>query len=294
MTDTYCGKNCEECASKEALNCPGCKSGPGSAWSGDCEIAKCRKDKGHETCETCSYNTGCYTLRKKDGMPEARLQKRAAEAERKEQTARSAAFFGKWLWILFLMAVSGAIAGLIGAETVAVWFPALLLPGQILETAYNLAYGLILLKLAVENDRYRTAGICCLIGAGIAAIVAVISGGGEVPGWTLVFTLPATVVSFVGEYHEYMGHSEALRDADPAQSEQWRKLWKWYIGSFAALVGSIIVILIVPILGVLVVLAAAIAVLAISIMKLVYLYRAAKLFREYGPPAGDANAQQGA
>lgn len=49
MTDTYCGKNCEECASKEALNCPGCKSGPGSAWSGDCEIAKCRKDKGHET-----------------------------------------------------------------------------------------------------------------------------------------------------------------------------------------------------------------------------------------------------
>ena len=52
MAETYCGKSCAECTKKEELNCMGCKTGPGRPFGGDCELAKCVRDKGHETCET--------------------------------------------------------------------------------------------------------------------------------------------------------------------------------------------------------------------------------------------------
>ena len=50
MAETYCGKSCEECTKKEQLDCSGCKTGPGRQFGGDCELAKCVRDKGHETC----------------------------------------------------------------------------------------------------------------------------------------------------------------------------------------------------------------------------------------------------
>ena len=83
----------------------------------------------------------------------------------------------------------------------------------------------------------------------------------------------------VGEYQEYMGHSELLWDVDVELSDKWHKLWKWYIGCFLALLASIVVILLSPILGLLVTLAAAIGILVVLIVKLVYLYRTAMLFR---------------
>ena len=39
MSETYCGKDCGSCPQREAMNCPGCKTGPGAAWPGECELA---------------------------------------------------------------------------------------------------------------------------------------------------------------------------------------------------------------------------------------------------------------
>ena len=47
MAETYCGKVCRECEQKEALSCPGCKLGPGKLYGGDCELAKCCREKGN-------------------------------------------------------------------------------------------------------------------------------------------------------------------------------------------------------------------------------------------------------
>ncbi|MBQ8400958.1 MAG: hypothetical protein IJX14_03420 [Clostridia bacterium] len=43
----YCGKDCVSCAVREAENCLGCRH---IADFGECEIASCCKDKGHESC----------------------------------------------------------------------------------------------------------------------------------------------------------------------------------------------------------------------------------------------------
>lgn len=276
MANTYCGKSCESCIQKEQKLCPGCHAGPGRSWSGDCEIAVCCRDKGHESCDTCTNNRYCGKRGRRDVMPDYRRREQEAEADRKEMLARQAPFMGKWLWILFWLVIPGAIAGLIGNETVVGWIPSLRIPGLVLNVLCSLAYGLILLQLSKEQEHYRTAGICCLVAAAANGISGFITGN-----LALLVTLPAAVVAIVGEYQEYMGHGESLSGFDRELSQKWYTLWKWYIGMFAATLGSIIVMLIAPVLGALISLAAMIGLVVVSILKLVYLYRTAKTFREY-------------
>lgn len=281
MAETYCGKVCGNCAKRDQMKCPGCKSGPGRQFGGDCELAQCVRNKGHETCSTCAFQGNCGKLRSRDNMPDYRLRKIEAEEQRKAAIAKRAPVLGKWLWIIFWLVIPSTIGSLMTNNTVAEFVPALYIPGQILNAVVSAAYGLILIKLASEEDRYRTAGICALVAGGVSVLIALMSGTAETPTWTLVFSIPAAIVAFVGEYNEYMAHSIVLTGVDNELSEKWESLWKWYIGMFGAMIGSILIMLIIPILGALVILAAAIGTIVVSILKLVYLYRTAKTFREY-------------
>ena len=281
MSETYCGKNCVECTQKETLNCPGCKAGPGRQFGGDCELAMCVRSKGHETCDSCTFKGNCGMLRGRERMPDYRIRKIEAEAMRKAAIAKRAPVLGKWLWFLFWFIVPSTVGGLMANETTTEIMPALFLPGQIINAICSLTYGAILLKLASEEDRYRTAGICALIGGAAAAIAAIVNGASDGATWILIFTLPASIVGLVGEYNEYMAHSAVLSGVDNALSEKWEVLWKWYIGLFLGMFGCILVMLIIPILGAIAILGCAIGIAVVSILKFVYLYRTAKIFREY-------------
>ena len=281
MAETYCGKTCAECEKKEQLNCSGCKAGPGRQFGGECELAKCVRDKGHETCDTCGFKGNCGTLRSRDHMPDYRIRKIEQEEMRKAAIAKRAPVLGKWLWIIFWLIIPSTIGSIMANETTAKILPGLYLPGQIINAVCSLTYGAILLKLGSEEDRYRTSGICALVAGGVSAIVALISGTGEEATWTLLFTLPAAVVAMVGEYNEYMAHSTVLSGVDNELSEKWEVLWKWYIGLIAGMFGCILVMLIIPILGAIALIGTAIGTVVVSILKLVYLYRTAKIFREY-------------
>ena len=78
-----------------------------------------------------------------------------------------------------------------------------------------------------------------------------------------------------------MEHSKVLSGVYNELSEKWEVLWKWYIGLFLGMFGCIIVMLIIPVLGAIAILGYAIGTIVVSILKLVYLYRTAKIFREY-------------
>ena len=281
MAETYCGKTCAQCAQKAALNCPGSKTGPGRSFGGDCELAKCVRNKSHETCDTCISRANCGTFRGRDSMPDHRLRRMEADEQRKAAIARRATVLGKWLWILFWLIVPSEIAGLMTNENVVRLIPALYYPGEILAALCHLAYGGILLRLAAEDDGYRSAGICSLIAGGVSILVALISGPGEAPAGSLLFTLPAAIVALVGEYKEFTAHSDVLADVDRELSEKWLLLWKWNIGLYGGLIGCMVVMLILPLLGALVMIASAIGLLVVGIMKLVYLYRTAQVFRAY-------------
>lgn len=281
MAETYCGKSCAECAQKEQLNCQGCKYGPGRRFGGDCELAKCVMEKGHETCDTCSFMGNCSIQRSCAVMPEKRIKRLEAEAARKAEMAKQAPLLGKWLWIMFWLIIPNSIASVLTNQTVVVYVPSLNFPGQIISAICSAAYGFFLLKLAPVENTYKKAGICVLVTAAASVLVALLTGAAGTPTWTLILTIPATIMAWIGEYHMFRANAAVLEGVDQELSEQWIKLWKWYIGFLLGMVGSIVIVLILPMIGVLALLAAAIGVLVVGIKKLVYLYRTAKIFREY-------------
>lgn len=276
MAATYCGKSCEDCPQKERELCPGCHPGPGRSWGGDCEIAVCCRDKGHASCDTCTNSRYCGKRSRRDTMIERRERKQAEEAERKTELARKAPILGKWLWILFWLWIPGAIVGVLTADVLVEAFPALAVPGEILSFCCNLVYGLILIRLTSECERYRLAGLLSIAAAAVGLLSAMLGGG----SWTLILTLPAAVAGLVAQYLEFMAHGDVLDPFDREGAEKWRGLWKWFIGVYIALIGSVILMLIFPILGLLVALAALIGMMVVSVLKLVYLYRTAKTFRD--------------
>ena len=201
------------------------------------------------------------------------------ESGTKDNKSEKAMFLGKWLWILFWLFIPGVIASIMVNENIAGLFPALLVPGQILQTVCQLIYGAILIKVSNWDSRYRISGII-VIAANILSIVLeyVFANNAEV---LLIMLIPLGIIGLVGEYYEYMAHSDVVEEFDGEIAAKWKKLWKWYIGSFGLMVLSIVLVFITAILGLLAMLVSAIAIIVVSILKLVYLYRTAKIFRDY-------------
>lgn len=283
MAEALCGKDCAVCADREELSCPGCQNGPGRRFQNKCEVAVCCHEKGHVLCNSCSFFPSCGRLRDRDRMPRTFLRQRMEEQERKERLANNAAFNARWLMLLFFMVIPDVVVSILTAEVITNWIPGLFWPGECLRILCLAACCVILFKLSKNCEDYRRAGICILIGGGVGTVVTMLFGGSDLPGWSLLLTLPAMVIRLYGEYKEYQAHAYILKDADQEMAEKWEKLWKWYWISYAAMFGSIVVMLIMPVVGLLVMLAAVIGVLVVGIMKIVYLYRSAVIFKEHIP-----------
>lgn len=272
MDCNVCGKTCEECTYREQLNCPGC-----AAVRGECEIAVCCRDKGHTECATCSYAGTCFKLRDKGLQPERRERRREQERKQREakaakdaELARQAPFFGKWIWYLFVISIANNVAGVLFGERMA-------RAEEIITLVFLFAYGAVLLKMAKEETRYRMAGLCAVVSGVINAVGTLTLG--ENTGWFLLFAVPAAVIGLYGEYQENHAHADAVEEFDHDLAVKWRKLWTWTALAMGATIFGILTLLIV--IGVFIAIAAAVAMIVVAIMKIVYLYRTAKLFREY-------------
>lgn len=191
--------------------------------------------------------------------------------------AHKSSVAGKWLWLLFWLFVPSAVANVLSMDSMATAAPAVYMIGQILSAVCGIAYGIILLQVVSLNDRYRTAGWCTIVGAVFYAFASIWSGA----TWTLVITIPAAIVGLVGEYNEFTGHAEILIGVDQELSEKWIKLWKWDVGLLIAMICCIVLVFISAVLGAVLLLVSTLGLAVVSIAKLVYLYRMAKVFREY-------------
>ena len=185
------------------------------------------------------------------------------------------------LWLV----VPGTIAGLMSDEALSAHWPDLASLGEILGILCSVVYGLLLLSLARVNGGYRAAGACTLFVVAAGVIVQVLGGSGDPHNVersiALILTFLSGVAALVGEYTECTSHAEVLEPVDLELSGKWRRLWKWYIGTYLGSVGSIVVVMIFGPLGLLVMLASIIGMMVVAILKLVYLWRTARTFREY-------------
>lgn len=184
----------------------------------------------------------------------------------------------KWMSILFWLIIISTAANLLTSENVTNAAPPLASAGQILNIAATAAYGAVLLKIASESMHYRNSAICRFITAAVSIAVIPISDDTE-----LFIAIPVVILSIVidmvGEYYEFMGHAEVLRGADRTLSYKWLTLWKWYIGTFLGMIGGTVLAVMIPLIGLIVVLASTVGTLVISIVKIVYIYKTAGVFR---------------
>ena len=198
----------------------------------------------------------------------------------KDYKAQKAEFLGKWLWVLFWLFIPGVIASFMVNENVISMFPALYFPGEILQLICQVAYGILLLKVSEYDTRYKISGCIIIIVTILGFVVNYVFYSND--DLYLVMLIPLGVAGLVGEYFEYIAHSGVLEEFDPVTSAKWKKLWIWYIGSFGVFLASMVAVFILsPIIGLLIMLVSAIAIIVVSILKLVYLYRTAKTFRDY-------------
>ena len=96
--------------------------------------------------------------------------------------------------------------------------------------------------------------------------------------WLQLWAIINYVISIIGNYHEYMGYSTILKHFYDKLSAKWENLCFVHLG---LLVGSVVCNVIsraIVFMGVVELLCYA-GVLVVSIIKLVYLYRTAKFFR---------------
>lgn len=287
MEQTFCGKDCEVCTWRETQNCGGCRNGPGGRNEA-CKIAACCREKGHETCGTCGFALNCQILREREEIPQRRQEEEAARADRRQWLAEHAPTLGKWFWLIFWLNVPGVLVSLMHTSIVVERFPALELPGLVLSTFCSLIYAFFLWQMRGLEPDYRAAACCTFVVQPLVLAANLLDhfiGKNEgMAEFILAAMIPLLIGEFYASYKAYHGHGKVLAGLDDALSEKWPKLWKWEVGLLAGLLGCIVLLLISPILALLAVLAIVVGLVVVGIVKLVYQYRTAQLFRHYTVP----------
>lgn len=277
MSETYCGKTCDCCAEKQQLKCPGCRMGPGRAFQGDCTISKCCVSRKLSSCTACTTASTCYNLRSSASAASVRLQRQKDETARQKRMYERSVMMGKSLLILFWLVIVSTVVGLFLNENAVEQNPALALPYTITRLGYSVAYALVLCKMNDVSECYEYAGISGFVAAALTLVASLLGAS----GWAVFLSLVTAIPSFICEYQEYMGHAEATEEMDPDMAKKWRTLWYWNLGCLCATIGGTLLTLIGLLIAALIVAVAAIGVLVVSIIKIIFLYRTAKAFREY-------------
>lgn len=288
MAETYCGKNCSECAEYQNSLCPGCRHGPGSWLGNDCDIAQCARDKGCATCLGCDSEKTCILCAGASVMPERRKQ-RAAAKEAGQALRRQHKNVGKWLWIYFWMFIPSLIAAFMSYNIFVRTLFALRLPGEILCILIGIVQCVLLFLLSKEEKNYGYAA-WAMVPVIVISVPDVIYHAGYFktsPSLThilAIMSLLAAASTAVMSYFECKANRNVLTDVDARLSEKWRKLWGQYRIAWILLFASGALVLIritaVKVLGGMVLVAANIGLIVVGIQRLIYLYKTAELFRE--------------
>ena len=276
---TYCGKDCLNCSYKEELNCSGCKQGPGRVIDGDCKLARCCRDKGHETCETCLNKRNCGMWLDKGSMARQRKEMLEEKAKDEEERTRVAQALAKWVSFLFWMVIPMELCSFLFNEKLLELFPALELPGMVCPILLRLVYAGLLLKMSAVWPEYKRASVYlfCLSGVNLIGIFLPALPN----GLDMLIAIPEAILGMVAMYYEYMAHAELIARYDLELSENWHKIWKWTWRALVGIFGGALFTAIAGIVGLIFMLVCVGFLVAASVLKYVYLYRMMKIFKEY-------------
>lgn len=190
-----------------------------------------------------------------------------------ETIEQRAELMGKWCSMLFWIVIAAEIAALLGDTML----------GNSLAVIFGVAYGAALLQLTPLSSAYRTAGICALGAALVVLVVGAIPISDEGSILYFLVAIPGSILSLVGDYHEFHAHAEMLKGVEDGFAGKWENLWKWNMRTILLTMGSGLLVVISPAAFAMVGFAAMIGMVVVHIAKIVYLYRMSKFFRNYEP-----------
>ena len=274
---TYCGKNCDVCTYREELSCTGCQSGPGRVISGDCKLAGCCREKGHETCETCELKRNCGKWLDKGNIPIQRMERRREEEEKQALIKRRAPFLGKWLTMLFRITIVSLVINFLTGDRVISLIPALRMPGLVGSYLCRFSVIYILFVMSKEHIFFRKAAILC----GTGVIIGMLSGFiPEEHLWLLlVAALVQIAIELMADYYEYKANAEVVLIVDGRISEQWDSFWNWMLYSSIGVAASLFLVFLLPPLGAILSLVSSVALIVARVKKIICIYRSAEVFR---------------
>ena len=277
MSDTYCGKDCNECSYREKLNCDGCKSGPGRELSTECELASCCRNKRHATCNTCIDKSGCYCYLNRTKIPAERLKRKAEKSERNKELIPKAQLLKKWTDILFFVVIFSIIFSLITEFKVFVEneiFSTISYFGGI---AFTIAYGVCLICMGkVCKNYYKSAVLIIGMQIGQAFFDFTSEATNLISVTTMLVLL--IILTLLAEYFELMAHAEAVAPYNMMISGNWKKLWKWFIICYAV---SMFAILMGTLIGQIFTLVLTITMLVLDIIKIMYIRQNYNAYLDY-------------
>lgn len=204
----------------------------------------------------------------------------AVSAEKPPIPSVNNALLARCARILFWLIIASLLLSLLTGETISEKVPALAAGGQAANIIVAAAYGFVLYKMSAEGIRYRGAALCRFISAAFSILLLPMSADSENP-LVVIMALVAVVIDMIGEYYEYMGHTDVLADVDRKLSGKWFRLWKWYLAAFLGIFAGTVLAVMIPILGMLVMLVCTVGTVIVGILKIVFTYKMAKAFEKF-------------
>ncbi len=277
--DTYCGKYCSECEYRVELDCPGCINGAGQV-GGICEIARCCRDKDINCCSECSFCAPCRIRRGRGKAPLEHRRQMIEEQEAEIALADDAAYIAKWLRVLLWLIIPRVILALL-AGNASKTFSVIRIVGT---AAVFTAQIIVFIKLSRVNGRFRMAALFSSFSAVFGIVLSALNAfdAGVLQSVLLCIDIIASAVGLASDYYEFGAHAKLMYDYDYELSEKWRRLWILDIVSVALVAGSIPTVTVAAPLALLFAVAGAALMFAVSILKLIYIYRAASFLGSYG------------
>ena len=282
MANTYCGKSCETCSSKEKLNCSGCKTGRGNYMTGICEIAACCRAEACNKCTECSMVDDCKLFASSGQSSETRLSRTSEESIVTDYDLKKARFLGDRIFILFCLSLASFILPFLKIA-VAFIHPSLYLFMSLVGLGLQIALIVLYFIIGKYEDNFRY-----VFWLNIAAIVnSVLSIFFAETALEFLFTLASLAIVLAYISCEAKGFAAILMNVDIYLSEKWDNylsLFKKGVIATIITAVSLIVLIFVPcllIVGYLAIIALSIFLIVLLIVRLVYIAQTANSLKNF-------------
>lgn len=268
MAESYCLKSCSDCGRE---GCSGCKTG---GFAGQCEIARCCKEKNHESCDSCTRSLYCPTRTGRDQMPEKIFAMQRREAELAVKYRADAEILAKWVKTIFWFMIAGIPLGVLEM------IPALGKVMPLITMALSCVVCYCYYRMKIVDEGFGVVAGLYLAGILMITVSSYLPEGKFL---NVVLSLVSGVCGLILIKYVCNTFRNALSGINREMSEKWENQWMLYKIGLFTLLGCLVVAFI-PVLNILAaiaILVALVLLLFVMIREYVYMWQTAKVCGEF-------------